>query len=140
MKIKDIMEKNFKLIPPDTTLKEASEYMREFDCGYLPVGHNDRIIGAVTDRDIIIRGIAPGHLPSDAMVKDIMTEKVHYCYEEDEVKSASERMKTQQIRRLIVLDSNKRMTGVVSVGDIARCCCDPHLSGDIECCIAKKAA
>jgi CBS domain-containing protein len=140
MKIKDIMKSKVKLIQPDTTLKEAAEYMKELDCGYLPVGQNDRIIGAITDRDIIIRGIAPGHSPSDAMVKDIMTEKVHYCFEDDDVKVAAERMKTKQVRRLIVLNKEKRMTGVVSLGDIACQCNDNHLTGEIMKCCAKKAA
>lgn len=135
------MEKNVKLIAPDTTIKEAANYMLEYDCGYLPVGENDRITGAITDRDIVIRGVAAGHTPSDAMVKDIMTEKVHYCFENDDIKTAAESMKAQQVRRLIVLNEQKRMTGIVSLGDIACHCDDTHLTGDIMkfCCMAKAA-
>jgi len=140
MKIKEIMETNVKLIPPNTTLKEAAEFMREYDCGYLPVGENDKLTGAVTDRDIVIRGIATGHSPSDKTVKDIMTEKVHYCFEEDDVKEAAERMKDNQVRRLIVLNAEKRMTGVVSLGDIASHCNDNNLTGDITKRCSIKAA
>src|SRR5437870_3273848 len=120
MQVKEAMSKDFKIITPDTTLREAAEYMRECDCGYLPVGKDDKLTGAVTDRDIVVRGIAPGHNPDDAMVKDIMTEKVMYCFEDDDVKEAAKKMKSEQIRRLVVLNKDKRMTGVITVGDIAR--------------------
>jgi CBS domain-containing protein len=140
MKIKEIMKKKVKLIQPDTTLREAAEFMKELDCGYLPVGENDRITGVITDRDIIVRGIAAGHNPDDAMVKDVMTGKLHYCFEEDDVKVAAQRMKNEQIRRLVVLSSDKRMTGVVSLGDIAGHGNDNHLTGEIMKCCAAKAA
>jgi predicted transcriptional regulator len=139
MQVKEVMCKDFKIIQPDTTLREAAEYMRQRDCGYLPVGKDDRLTGAVTDRDIIVRGIAPGHNPDDTMVKDIMTEKVVYCFEEEDLKEAAKRMKEQQIRRLIVLNSAKRMTGVITVGDIARASNDNMLTGEIEVEVAKVA-
>lgn len=139
MQVKEIMEKNVKLINPDTTLREAAEFMRECDCGYLPIGENDRLIGAITDRDIVIRGVAAGHSPDDVMVKDAMTEKVVYCFEEDDVKQAAEKMKEKQLRRLIVLNSDKRLTGIVSLGDIARASNDNSLVGEIECGVAQVA-
>lgn len=132
MKVKDAMCTDFKIITPDTTLREAAQYMKECECGYLPVGANDKLTGAITDRDIIIRGIAPGHNPDDVMVKNVMTGKVVYCYETDDLKAAGEKMKKEQIRRLVVLNDNKRMTGVLTVGDIARACNDNQLLGDIE--------
>ncbi len=139
MKVKDVMCRDVKLIQPDTTLREAAQYMRDCDCGYLPVGEHDRLVGAVTDRDIIVRGIAAGHNPDDVMVRDVMTARIIYIYEDDDVQSAASKMKEMQIRRLIVLNRNKRMTGVVSVGDIARASKDDRLTGDIECGIAKAA-
>jgi CBS domain-containing protein len=139
MQVKEIMEKNVKLIKPDTTLREAAEFMRECDCGYLPIGENDRLIGTITDRDIVIRGVAAGHSPDDVMVKDAMTEKVVYCFEEDDIKQAAEKMKEKQLRRLIVLNSDKRLTGVVSLGDIARASNDNSLVGEIECGVAQVA-
>lgn len=131
MQIKDIMTADFKIIRPDTTLREAAQYMRDRDCGYLPVGENDRLQGAVTDRDIVVRGLAQG-MDAEAAVESLMTQKVVYCFEDDDVHAAAEKMKREQIRRLVVLDRNKRMTGVVTVGDIARSCNDQALLGDIE--------
>ena len=139
MQVKEVMSKDFKIIKPTTTLREAAEYMKECDCGYLPVGSDDRLTGAVTDRDIIVRGIAAGHTPDDT-VEDIMTRKIMYCFESDDVEDAAEKMKKEQIRRLAVLDKDKRMTGIVTVGDIARACNDNQLAGEIECHIAKNAA
>jgi CBS domain-containing protein len=139
MQVKEIMKKNVKIIKPDSTLKEASEYMRDMDCGYLPVGENDKLTGAITDRDIIVRGIAAGHDSNDAMVKDVMTGKVQYCFEDDDIKVAGERMKNEKVRRLVVLNKDKRMTGVISLGDIACHCNDNHMTGEIMKCCAKAA-
>lgn len=132
MKIKDIMCKNVKLVKPETTLRQAAQLMREHKFGYLPVGENDRITGAITDRDIVVHGIAANHNPDETMVKKIMTENITYCFEDDDVKDAAVQMKTNQVRRLVVLNRHKRLTGVVSVGDVARHCNDNHLTGDIE--------
>jgi CBS domain-containing protein len=139
MQVKEAMCKDFKIITPDTTLREAAECMRDCDCGYLPIGRNDKLTGAITDRDIVVRGIAAGHNPDDAVVKDIMSEEVIYCFEEDDVQKAAEKMKGEQIRRLVVLNKDKRMTGVITVGDIARASNDNHLTGDIEKGVAKTA-
>jgi len=139
MKIREAMCTDFKIIKPTTTLREAAEYMRQCDCGYLPVGENDRLTGAVTDRDIIIHGIAAGHSPDEVKVKDIMTQKIVYCFEEDDVKNAAEIMKQDQIRRLVVLNEDKRMTGVITIGDIARASNDNQLTGDIETSVAQVA-
>jgi CBS domain-containing protein len=139
MQIKEAMCTNFKIIKPQTTLKEAAQAMRECDCGYLPVGENDRLTGAVTDRDITIRAISDGLDPNTTTVSDIMTEKVVYCFEEDDIDSAAQTMKDKQIRRLVVLNKDKRMTGVLTVGDIARVCHDHKLTGSIENEVAKAA-
>ncbi len=139
MQIKEVMSREVKFIRPDTTIREAAQHMRDCDCGYLPVGENDRLIGAVTDRDIIIRAIADGQNPEQAKVQDIMTGKVVYCFEDDSIEDASARMQEQQIRRLVVLDRNKRMKGVVSLGDIARASNDNQLTGETEKAIAQMA-
>jgi CBS domain-containing protein len=137
MQVKEVMTSEYKFILPDTTLREAAEKMRDCKCGYLPIGEDDRLTGAVTDRDIIVRGIAAGHNPDEVTVKEIMSGRMHYCYEEDDVKDAAERMKNEQIRRLVVLNKDKRIAGILTVGDIARSCNDSHLTGDIESCIAR---
>lgn len=139
MQVKDIMCTDVRIINPDTTLREAAECMKERDCGYLPVGRDDRLTGAVTDRDIIVRGLAAGHNPDDTTVDAVMTQKIRYCFENDDVKDAAEKMKEEQIRRLVVLNDAKRMTGVITIGDIARVSNDNTLTGDIECNVAKAA-
>lgn len=139
MKIKDIMCEDFKVISPETSLRRAAEIMRDHDLGYLPIGENDRLVGAVTDRDIVIRGIAAGRDPVSTSVQRIMTGKVIYCFEHEEVRDAGEYMKDKQIRRLVVLNEDKRMVGVISLGDIARACNDDRLTGDIETGVAQAA-
>lgn len=137
MQIKEVMSTDFKIIKPSTTFREAAELMKENECGYLPVGKDDKLTGAVTDRDIIVRGIAAGLNPDNTAVDSVMTQKIQYCFENDDVEDAAERMKKEQIRRLVVLNDEKRMTGVVTLGDIARTCNDKNLTGDIECQVAK---
>ena len=137
MQIKEVMSTDFKIIKPSTTFREAAELMKENECGYLPVGKDDKLTGAVTDRDIIVRGIAAGLNPDNTAVDSVMTQKIQYCFENDDVEDAAERMKKEQIRRLVVLNDEKRMTGVVTLGDIARTCNDQNLTGDIECQVAK---
>jgi CBS domain-containing protein len=139
MRVYDAMCEDIEVVTPDITLQEAAEIMRDCECGYLPIGENDRLVGAVTDRDIVVRGLAKGLDPEDTTVEEIMTERIVYCYEDDNLRDAAEQMKREQVRRLVVLDGNKRMVGVLSVGDIARACGDRHLTGDIETGVAQVA-
>lgn len=139
MQVKEVMCTGVKVIRPDTTLREAAAQMRDCDCGYLPVGENDRLTGALTDRDIIIRGVAAGLDPDTATVGEVMTGRIEYCFENDDVRDAAQHMKSDQIRRLAVLNQGKRLTGVVTLGDIARECGDRQLTGDIEQAVAKAA-
>lgn len=130
--IKDIMSPEPEVIPPDATLAEAAELMLALDTGYLPVGENDRLIGAITDRDIVIRAVAKGYDPEACTVEDIMTPRIQYCFEEDSVEDAASRMQEEQIRRLVVLDDEKRMVGVLSLGDIAKRHQNDNLTGETE--------
>lgn len=139
MQVQEVMCKNVKVIQPDATLEEAAKLMQELECGYLPIGENDRLQGAVTDRDIVIRAIAEGKDPSSATVKEVMTGKIEFCFEEDNIEDAARQMKEKQIRRLVVLNKDKRLIGVLSIGDIARECGDKHMTGDIETGVAKAA-
>jgi CBS domain-containing protein len=93
--------------------------------------------GNITDRDMVIRGIAKGCDPKTTKASEVMTEKVVYCFEDDDIIKAAEQMKSEQIRRLIVLNKDKRMTGVVSIGDVARASNDNQLTGEIECGVAR---
>lgn len=117
-KAKEIMTKEVKYIEPNTKVKEAARLMNEMDIGFLPVGENDRIIGIVTDRDITIRSVAKGHNPEQVTVREIMTPKCLYCLAEAEIEEVAENMGKNQIRRLPVLNEEKRLVGIVSLGDL----------------------
>lgn len=116
--LKDVMSNDVQVISPEATLQEAAARMRDADCGMLPVGENDRMIGAVTDRDIIVRAIAEGK-GGDTLVREVMSKDVIWCYEDDTVEKGAEMMSRCQVRRLPVVNSDKRLVGIVSLGDFA---------------------
>lgn len=118
MKIKDIMTKEVKFIEPTVTLKEAANIMREKNIGALPVGENDQLTGVITDRDIAIRAIANGSDPKTTTVKQAMTPKCLYCFEEDSIEETGRNMSENQVRRLPVLNKDKRLVGIVALADI----------------------
>jgi CBS domain-containing protein len=119
MKIRDVMTRSVELVNPDTSLEEAARKMRETDTGFLPVGENDRLVGTLTDRDITIRAVAEGRDPKSAKVRDAMSEELVYVFEDAETAEAADLMAQRQIRRLPVLNQDKRLVGVVSLGDLA---------------------
>jgi CBS domain-containing protein len=118
MKISSVMSRDVQLIHPDATLHEAAQLMQKFDTGALPVGENDKLVGMITDRDIAIRGVAQGKGP-DAHVRDAMTPDVKYCFETEDVAHVAKNMADLQVRRLPVMDREKRLIGIVSLGDLA---------------------
>jgi CBS domain-containing protein len=119
MKIRDVMTRSVELVNPDTSLQEAARKMRETDTGFLPVGENDRLVGTLTDRDITIRAVAEGLDPKSAKVRDAMSDELVYVFEDAETAEAADLMAQRQIRRLPVLNQDKRLVGVVSLGDLA---------------------
>lgn len=119
MKVKDVMSRNCTFITPQTTLTEAARIMADQDIGFVPVAENDRMIGMVTDRDIVIRGIAKG-ADSKSAVKDVMSAKTYYCYEDQTAEEVCENMADLKVRRLPVVNRDKRLVGVVSLGDLAQ--------------------
>jgi CBS domain-containing protein len=119
MKVRDILTRDAEVIHPKASVCEAAKKMRDMDIGMLPVCDGDKLIGALTDRDIVIRAVARGYDPVRTPVKEVMTASIHCCYEDDEVESAAAIMEQKQIRRLPVLDSNKRLCGMISLGDLA---------------------
>ena len=137
MHVKDIMSADFKLASPQTTLREAAELMRDGDYGYLPIGDSEKLKGAVTDRDIVIRAVATG-LGADTPVSEIMSESIIYCFEDDDIREAADMMKREQIRRLAVLNDSKRLVGIITLGDIARAD-EQRLAGEIELQVAQPA-
>ena len=120
MLIKGIMTMGVECVAPDDSLVKAAEKMRDLDVGVLPVcGKADRLVGMITDRDMIVRAIAQGYDPGTTAVRDVMTPEVIFCFEDQDVQEAVELMKDRQIRRLLVLNDDKRLVGIVSLGDLA---------------------
>ena len=131
MQLKEIMTRDPVVIGPDTTLTAAAGRMREIDSGVMPVGENDRLVGMLTDRDITVRATANGKDPNATKVREVMTEDVVYCFEDDDVGAAANKMEQHQIRRLIVLNRDKRLVGIVSLGDVAVDTGDERLAGEV---------
>jgi len=129
MQVKDVMTRGVECVGPDATLQEAARKMKDLDVGPLPICDNDRLAGMVTDRDITVRAVAEGKDPRNTRVRDVMTPGVNYVFEDDDVAHAAQLMKDKQIRRLVVLNHDKRMVGIVSLGDLAVETGDEHLAG-----------
>jgi CBS domain-containing protein len=118
MKVSEVMTRDVRVTNPDETIRKAAKTMAKLDAGVLPVGENDQLIGMITDRDIAIRGIAEGKGPK-AKVRDVMTNDVKYCFEDQEVEEVTRNMADIQVRRLPVLNRDKRLVGILSLGDVA---------------------
>jgi CBS domain-containing protein len=119
MRVSEVMTRGVECTRPDATLQEAAAKMKSLDVGTLPVCDDDRLVGMVTDRDITVRATAEGEPPTDVRVRDIMTPDVIYCFEDALVGDAALLMQQKQVRRLVVLDRDKRLAGIVSLGDLA---------------------
>ena len=117
-KLTDLMSRDVKVISPDMSIRDAATQMREGDFGMLPVGENDRMIGTITDRDIAIRAVAEGK-DNSTKVRDVMTEGIAWVYEDESVEDVAKMMSKRQVRRLPVVDRNKRLVGIVALGDFA---------------------
>ena len=120
MNVQEIMTPSVDLVDPSTTIRDAAVRMRDDDVGALPVGENDRLVGMVTDRDITVRGIAGDKTPGNCTVREVMSEGVYYCFEDEDAERAAEVMAEHKVRRLPVLNREKRLTGVVSLADLTR--------------------
>jgi CBS domain-containing protein len=131
MKLLEVMTKDVEVAFANSTLKECAQKMKALDIGALPVCDQDRLLGMITDRDLCLRGLAEGLDPDTTYVKEIVSKPIIYSFENDDVESAVRIMETRQIRRLAVLDKNKRLVGVVSLGDIAVRTGNEPLSGEV---------
>jgi CBS domain-containing protein len=120
MKVSEIMTTNVECVTPETTITELAEKMKSLDVGFLAICEADRIKGTVTDRDIVIRGIAGGRDIHSMKTQDIMSKDVHWCFEKDDVIDVASKMREKGVRRMLLLDQNKRLVGIVSIGDIAK--------------------
>lgn len=120
MKVKDAMHKGVDWVSQDTPVVELAKLMRERDIGAIPIGDNDRLVGMVTDRDIVCKGVATnGSDLSRTKARDVMTEGIHCCREDDDLSKAVRHMESLKVRRLPVINKNKRMVGMLALGDIS---------------------
>ena len=118
MQVSEAMTSDVKIANPNQTIRDAARLMAQIDVGVLPVGENDRLVGMITDRDIAVRAIAADKGPQTP-IRDIMSKEVMYCFEDDELDDIVQNMADIKVRRLPVLDRNKRLVGILSLGDIA---------------------
>jgi len=128
MQVREIMTCGVEVIRPDSTLQEAAQKMKMLDVGPLPVCDGQRLVGMITDRDITVRGVAEGRDPRSTPVGEGMTPEVHFCFDDDDVAEAARLMKEKEIRRLLVLNRDKHLVGVLSLGDLAVCVGDQQIS------------
>lgn len=118
MKIREAMTPNVTLVSPKQTICEAAKLMAECDAGALPVGEGDRLVGMITDRDIAIRAVAEHRSPETA-VRDVMTPQVLYCFDDEDIEHVAQNMGEHQVRRLPVVNRDKRLVGIISLADIS---------------------
>lgn len=139
MKVQDVMHSGVTWVEPETPLKDIARKMRDEDIGAVPVGQNDRLVGMVTDRDIACRGLASDEDYSGLTAKDVMTKKMIYCASNEEIGDALRLMETHKIRRLPVINADKRMVGMLSLGDISGKV-SQDLVGEVVRCVAEHHA
>ena len=130
MQVKDVMTRSVETVSPESSLQETAERMKVLDVGPMPVCENGRLVGMVTDRDITVRAVAQGLGAAMGKVRDVMTPDVVFCRETDDVQDAARLMKDHQIRRLVVMDDNDKLVGIVSLGDLAVETEDEHLAAE----------
>jgi CBS domain-containing protein len=131
MKVKEVMTKLVEFVRPETTVQEAAGKMKDLNVGPIPVCEGDKVLGILTDRDIVLRAVAEGRDARTTRVQDVMTRDVVCCAEDDDVKEVAQLMKDHQIRRVVVVDASKRLAGIVSLGDIAVDTKNDKMSGDV---------
>ncbi len=119
MKVSEVMTRDVKLVSPDQPICDAAKTMAECDTGALPVGDGDRLVGVITDRDIAIRAVGERRSP-DTPIGEVMTKQVLYCFEDESVEHVADNMGQQKVRRLPVVNRDKRLVGIVSIGDLSR--------------------
>src|SRR6202000_1075386 len=122
MKVKGVMHKGVDWVSPTTPVTELAKLMRAHDIGCLPIGEDDQLVGMVTDRDIVCKGLASNNFDARrATARDVMTEGIHCCREDDDLATAMQHMEKLQLRRLPVINKSKRMVGIISLGGVRQC-------------------
>ncbi len=118
MRVNEVMTRNVRVASPKDTIREAARIMAQIDAGVVPVGENDRLVGMLTDRDIAVRAVAEGKGP-DTTVGEVMTPDVQYCFDDEDIDEVCQNLCDQQIRRIPVVNRQKRLVGILSLGDLA---------------------
>jgi CBS domain-containing protein len=137
-KISELMSRDVQVIGPNQTIREAAQQMLKGNFGMMPVGENDRMIGSISDRDIAIRAVADGKAPN-ATVREVMSDGVVWAFENDSVAEAAKLMSTHQIRRLPIVNAEKRLVGIIALGDFAVQNADIKVAGEALSEISKPA-
>ena len=119
MKVSKCMTRDVELVSPTQTIRDAAQMMAELDAGALPVQQDDRLVGMITDRDIAVRAVAQGKSP-ETPVRDVMSPELLYCFDDQEIEDVSRNMGEVKVRRLPVVNRDKRLVGIISIGDLAR--------------------
>lgn len=119
MHVNHCMTRDVRIASPQQSIRDVAQTMKEIDAGMLPVGENDRLVGMITDRDIAVRAVAEGKGP-DTSVRDVMTADVCYCFEDEDLGAVADRMGDLQVRRLPVLNRDKRLVGIIALADLSR--------------------
>jgi CBS domain-containing protein len=119
MQVKDIMSRKVEVVEASSPIQVAAEKMRNYDIGMLPVRDGDKLVGMLTDRDITVRATATGLDPTSTEIKDVVTPGVTYCFENQNLEEAAQIMQSNRVRRLVVLNQQKKLAGIVSIGDLA---------------------
>lgn len=118
MKVSEAMTREVRLARPEQTIREIASLMGEMDIGAVPVEENDRLVGMITDRDIAVRAVAQGRGP-DTPVREVMSGEIKYCFEDQSIDEVTQNMGDLKIRRLPVVNREKRLVGILSLGDLA---------------------
>ena len=119
MRVSEVMTRGVRVANPDQTISEAARLMAEIDAGALPVGEDDRLVGMITDRDIAVRAVARD-MPASTKVREIMSEEVLYCFDDQDIEEVAQNMSDVKVRRLPVVDRDKRLVGIVSLADVSK--------------------
>ena len=135
MRVSEAMTPDVRIAAPSQSIQEAAKMMAEIDAGVLPVGENDRLVGMITDRDIAVRAVAKG-LDPKTKVREVMSDEVLYCFDDEDLDDVAHNMADIKVRRLPVLNRDKRLVGIVSLGDIAMAD-GPDSAGEAICGISE---
>jgi len=118
MRVSEAMSREVRLANPGQTIRDVAKIMADIDAGSVPVSENDRLVGMITDRDIAVRAVAAGKGP-DTPVREVMSQEVKYCYDDEDLDHVAKNMGDIRVRRLPVVNRDKRLVGIVSLGDLA---------------------